>query len=668
MSKKVWEKRRYQERVIENFCKWKDTDSKLATIILPTGTGKSFVAASCLDNVSGAKILWVAHREELIDQAKGTLDNIISWTSSINKEIAEHKADPNSDIIVGSVQTLARKRKHLSSFTPDFIVIDEYHHRSEKNVTYQGLLDRYPKAKVLGLTATPWRFSGDPLPLGEVLFEMDIGTAIAHNYLVPAVPEILKSRTSLADVKTRMGDFAQAELSKAVNTNERNELIAKRIIELVKDEKRQGILFGVDVAHSHDMYEILKKEIRAAEIYGDTPKDQRQYLMQKAKNGEIDCICNNLVVTEGTDIPHLSFAAIARPTRSLGLYIQAAGRVLRIHPGKINAIILDVYDKMKVKQSRVTFSDMSYQGDMYGERKRANNILTADIEWKQPDAPGAPKPDEKADHVAYALKNFPVFMIHKEDERWATDDNFFPITSWIIANDQRLVTWTEEKLVQRLVEKKVWKPLKAKPTKTLIKQFPMYVKHDVYGMGQIVDIGFGLEVKVEFGSDGWMSGKQEFVSIDQLTVAQTVNEFAPQRDRIKVDRVFYICFPSGVDKGRVVEFVKEKKELVLVKDERMTMTEARGYVVNVAQKAGVLPLVRSDAAWKKTPASVGQINLIENMIAQGKVRFDIDLDTMTKGDASAIIEQVKWQKVIHQKFGSTSKDKLLGYDASVEDV
>lgn len=668
MVKKTFQDRRYQQRTIEAFDKWKDTDSRLATIILPTGTGKTYTASRCLDNVSGAKVLWVAHREELIDQAKGTLDNIVGWTNSINKEISEHKADPNSDIIVGSVQTLARKRKHLSSFRPDYIVIDEYHHRSEKNVTYQGLLDRFPKAKVLGLTATPWRFSGDPLPLGEVLFEMDIGTAIANNYLVPAVPEILKSSTSLANVKTRMGDFAQGELSKAVNSEERNNLIAKRIIELVKEEGRQGILFGVDVAHSHDMFEILKKEIRVAEVYGDTPKEQRQYLMEKIRNGEIDCLCNNLVATEGFDVPHLSFAGIARPTRSLGLYIQMAGRVLRTADNKTNAILLDVYDKMKVKQSRVTFSDMAYEGDMYGERKRANNILTADIEWKEPDAPGAGKPDAKSDNVAYALKNFPVFMVHEEDERWTTDDHFLPITSWVIANDQRLVTWTEEKLVQRLVEKKIWKPLKAKPTKTLIKQFPMYVKHDVYGMGQIVDIGFGLEVKVEFGSEGWMSGKQEFVSIDQLKVAQTINEFAPQRDRIKVDRVFYICFPSDVEKGRVVEFIKEKKDLMLVKDERMTMTEARGYIVEVAQKAGVLPLVRSDASWKKTAASVGQINLIETMIAQGKVRFDIDLDTMTKGDASAIIEQVKWQKVIHQKFGSTSKDKLLGYDASVEDV
>lgn len=667
MKKKVWEKRRYQERIIENFDKWKDTDSKLATIILPTGAGKTASASMCINNTSGAKILWVAHREELITQAHETLSNIVSWTNNIQKEIAKEKAESSSDIVVGSVQTLARQRKHLSGFYPDIIVIDEYHHRSEKNKTYQGLIDRFPKSKILGLTATPWRFNGDPLPLGEVLFEMDIGTAISHNYLVPGVPEILKSNVSLADVKTKMGDFASAELAAAVNVEDRNKLIANRIIQLVKDEGRQGLLFGVDVAHSHDMYELLKKEIRVAEVYGDTPKEERKYLIDKIRNGEIDCLCNNLIATEGFDVPHLSFAGIARPTRSLSLYIQMAGRVLRTYPNKKDAILLDVYDKIKVKQSRVTFHDMAEKGDMYGERKRANNILTADIEWKEPERSGAPK-NPKPDQIAKALKNFPVFMIHEEDEKWTTDDSFLPITSWIITDNQRLVTWTEEQLIQRLVEKKVWKTLRAKPTKALIKQVPIKVKHDIFGEGTIVDVGFGLEVKVEFKSDGWTVGRKEFCSIDDLKVAQTVNEFAPERDRIKVDRIFYICSPSEVEQGRMVEFTKEKRELILVKDSRMTMNQISDHIVNAAKCAGILPLVRSDAKWKKSPISEGQRNLIQNMVDSGKVRFDIDIDSMSKGDASAIIEQVKWQKIIHEKFGATSKNKLLGYDSSIEDV
>lgn len=668
MTKKKFQDRRYQIRTIESFNKWKGTDGLLGTIILPTGTGKTFTAARCLDHISGAKILWVAHREELIDQAYDTLADVVTWTDSMAKEMAENKADPHSDIVVGSVQTLARKRKHLATFKPDFIIIDEYHHRSEKNVTYQGLINRFPNAKIIGLTATPWRFSGEKLPLGEVLFEMDIGTAIAHNYLVPAIPEILKSKTSLAGVKTRMGDFATGELSKAVNVEERNKLISKRILSLVKDEGRQGILFGVDVAHAHDMYEMLNKEIRVAEVYGDTPKDERRYLMEKIRNGEIDCLCNNLVATEGFDVPHLSFAGIARPTRALGLYIQMAGRVLRTSLDKNDAIILDVYDKLKIKQSRVTFSDMAYEGDMYGDKKRANNILTADINWKQPDGSGHPKPPPKSDNVAVSLINFPVFMVHDEEDRWTTDDDFMPITSWSIANDQRLITWTEEQLVQRMVEKLTWKPLTIKPTRALIKQTQIKVKHNRFGEGRIIDIGFGLEVKIVFDGDGWMSGQTEFLPINELLVGQRIKEFSPEQDRMKIDRLFYLCFPSGIDQGRMIEMKRNKKNLHVLKDQRMTKKEATEYIVNAAKNIGVLPLVRSNAKWKKAPISASQRSLINNFISGGKIRFDLDVDTMTKGDASAIIDQIKWQKIINEKFGATSKDKLLGYDSSVEDV
>ena len=672
MAKKTFEKRRYQERTVENFDKWKDTDGRLATIILPTGSGKSFVAARCLSHVSGSKILWVAHRRELIDQAYETIKEIVHWTTNIQKEIGKHKADINSDIIVGSVQTLARKRKHLSGYSPDIIVIDEYHHKSEKNKTYQSLFDRYPNAKIIGLTATPFRFSGDELPLGEVLFEMDIGTAISHNYLVPLKPEILKSDISLANVKTQMGDFAIKELSKTINVEKRNKLIVKRIKELIC-EGRQGVVFGADVNHSKELCKLAKEEgISCAEIYGETPEDERDQLVKLINEKKIDCTFNNLTMTEGTDVPHWSFAVIARPTRFLGLYIQCVGRVARKcdEINKKDAIVVDVYDKLKIKQSRVTFSDMAYEGDMYGERKRANNILTADIEWKQPDGSGGPKPPPKSDSVAAALKNFPVFMAQQEDDRWTTDDDFMPITSWAVANEQRLITWTEERFAKRVVEKVEWKPLIVKPTRALMKQTEIKVKHQRFGVGHIVDVGFGLEVKVRFSGEGWMSGQTEFVPISLLKVAHKTNEVvvSDTMDRMKVDRVFYLCFPSGIDKGRMIEMTRNKKDLHVIKDQRMTKEDAQKYIIKEAHDIGVLPLVRSNARWKKAPISASQKSLIGNFISGGRIRFDLDLDTMTKGDASAIIEQIKWQKIINEKFGATSKDKLLGYDSSVEDV
>ena len=661
------EKRRYQERTVENFCKWKDTDSKLATIILPTGSGKTIVACLCLNELKNKKILWVAHRRELIDQALTSLSKIIDWTKNIQKDISKYKATSDADIVVGSIQTLYRNRNNLDKFIPDYIVIDEYHHFSEKNKTYSGLLKKYPNAKVIGLTATPFRFVGDELPLGEVLFEMDIGTAISHKYLVPLKPEILKSNVSLANVKSQMGDFAIKELSETINVEERNKLIINRIKELINDG-RQGVVFGADVNHSQTLASLARDEgISTAEIYGDTDSKERDELISLIKDRKIDCTFNNLTCTEGTDVPHWSFAVVARPTRSLGLYIQCVGRVARIAPGKCDAIIIDVYDKLKIKQSRITFSDMADKGDMFGEKKRANNILTADIEWKPPDV-GGNASNPNSDHIAKALKNFPVFLIQEDHDRWTIDDDFMPITSWVVSEDQRLITWTEEKFVETISERTTWKPMKAKPTRSLIKNMPIHVRHPQYGKGKIVDVGFGLEVKVEFEPDGWMSGRSEFVSFDSLKVKYTLQEVVKDQQKKKVDKIFYLCFPTGVNKGRFVELTKVKRDLIAVKDERMTKQEAKNYLINKAKESNVIHLVRSDAKWKKSSISPSQRQLLDNWMLSGKIKFDLDLDSINKGDASAIIEQIKWQNVIHEKFGVRSKDKLLGYDPSVEDV
>lgn len=663
MSKKTL--RRYQERSVENFIEWSKTDSKLSTLILPTGTGKTYTAAHCIENISGKKILWVAHRKELINQAYKTIKQTVTWTDKISIELGKKKADPKSKIIVGFVQTLFRSRKHLVGFEPDYIIIDEYHHMSEKNKTYRGLVDKFPNAKVMGMTATAFRFSGDDLPLGDVLFEMDIGVAIAHKYLVPIKAEILRSNVSIADVKTVAGDFSVGELSKAINVKERNELIIKRIVELVKSG-RQGVVFGADVKHSKDLASLAREAgITVAEIYGDTPEEERDILVEKISNREIDCTFNNMVCTEGTDVPHWSFAVIARPTRSLGLYIQCVGRVLRTFEGKEDAIIVDIYDKLKVKQSKVTFEDMAEHGDMFGDKKRANNILTALLDtFELKPGPGS---SSSEDNVAVALNNFPVFMLKSKDDRWTTDDDFMPITSWVISDYQRLITWTEESVVNKLVEETTWTELKLKPTLQVIKQRPIIVRHDRFGQGQIIDVGLGMDLKVKFDGDGW-SSPTEFVRFDTLKVKGILQSYSEDVDKKKIDKVFYMCFPAGVQEGRLVEMVKSKKELIIKNDKRLSKEDARRYLVDGASRAGILPLVRSDAKWKKMPISNSQKELIFNFMQNGRIGFDLDLDSMNKGDASAVIEQVKWQKTIYEKFGSDKKDNLIGYDDSSDDV
>src|SRR3990167_2105028 len=180
------EPRIYQQKCVENFRNWINTPENLASITIPVGTGKTITAALCLSLVPDKKILWVSHRAELNNQALNAITTIIP-NRSISLEMAEYKGDVNSDIIVGSVQTIARQRKHLDGFNSDIIVVDEWHHFSENNIQYASLFKRWPNAKTLALTATPFRASGEQLPLGNVLIQMDIGAAVEKGYLVPPV-------------------------------------------------------------------------------------------------------------------------------------------------------------------------------------------------------------------------------------------------------------------------------------------------------------------------------------------------------------------------------------------------------------------------------------------------------------------------------------------------
>lgn len=639
-----FKERRYQTRAKESFDAWLKTNNKLATIILPTGVGKTATAALCLNEVRGKKVLWVAHREELIDQANAALNAIIPG-HHIEIEMAERKANPDSAIVVGSVQTIARNRKHLQNFIPDIIVIDEYHHYSESNVQYDGLLQRFPNARVLGLTATPWRFSGDNLPLGDILIKMDIGTAVERGYLVTPIPEVLATNVSLADVKTRMGDFDLKGLSKAVNVDSRNQQIAKRIIELVRDAKRQGILFGVDVEHSKAMFDILKKEVRAAEVYGETPTEERRTLMSKIRNGEIDVLCNNLVATEGFDVPHLSFVAIGRPTKSLGLYMQMTGRGLRTSQGKNDCIVLDVFDKIKAKQSRASFKDMAAVGDLYGEKKRATSVLSAEIAKK--------------------LVNFPIFVKPTKIDRWQTDEETFAVDAWAISEAQWLISWSAEVKTQKLRSRAIWVPFDGLPDKDVKGKS---VRHNKFGEGVIKEVleknSDDPKILVEFG---W--GTDRVIQMKSLERMGYVQEHVPdQFDIQKIERLFFICLPDFIDKGRLIAFEKSGPDLLLQEDLRLTKNEIDAYLLAKATADGNWQLVRSDAKWKKQPASAKQIEYVESLVDSGRVGFDLDISSLTKGEVSSIIEQSKWQDLINRKFGTDYKTKLLGYDASVEDV
>jgi hypothetical protein len=207
-----------------------------------------------------------------------------------------------------------------------------------------------------------------------------------------------------------------------------------------------------------------------------------------------------------------------------------------------------------------------------------------------------------------------------------------------------------------------------KPTLSKIKKTKYRVKHDKLGEGTIIDVGFNFEVFVQFDDGGWGGASKKYVKIEELKEKGTMTDVYKQKGKKKIDKLFYFCYPPGEVNGRMVEMKRSLNDLIIIKDSRINKEAARSLLIDYSSNDGVLNLVKSNASWKKMLASSSQKQLIENWILSGKIRFDLDLSNITKGECSAIIEQMKWQKLIHEKFGTNKKENLIGYDKNSEDV
>lgn len=637
--------RRYQERAIENFQTWVHRPNDLlATIILPTGTGKTRTASWALEELfkeQKRKTLWCAHREELIEQAAGVLGQIPGI--SLNIEMAERRADPDVDIVVGTVQTLHRSRKNLKGFVPEIVIVDEWHHYDVKNKQYHGLMEKFPEAHFLGLTATPFRFMGGDLPLGTKLIEMDIGLAVAHDYLVPPKPEALRSDVSLAAVKSRAGDFALNELSEAVNVEHRNRLIAERILVAVKDEKRQGILFGVDVAHAQTMAALLEKEVRVGQVYGETPKEERRELMKRVRNGEIDVLCNNLVCTEGFDVPHMSFIGIARPTKSLGLFCQMMGRGLRLSEGKRDCLVIDVHDTVKVSQKRVTYVQVASAGDIDGSQRRAEAVIS--------------------EPIADKLDNFPVVMRLQKGDRWVVDNKRWFAPAWMIADNQWVLTWSKTHEAEPSSEKD-WVPIEKMPSQPAVRNRPMVVRHQKFGEGVAHDVAYGLAESfliVNFEQHG-----DKHVPISVLE--QQKIKFDKKKLAQPIQRAFYICMSADGTGGRVISLKLVGRQFHVVGEARGDQTTINEMIRASAAEDDMENVVKASAKWRNRSATKGQLGIIKSAMDWGKLPPDIDLKTLSSGDASTLIDQINWKDRLDLFFGAKDRKQLIGYASSDDDV
>ena len=388
--------RKYQADALDAICASRAAGANRLLIKKPTGTGKTVMFAQMLrwpamaewlgtlPPSSGANMLIIAHREELLDQALEKVQRANPGLM-VSIEQGERYSNSYSDVVIASIQTLAarkfaRLQRLLKRHRFPVVVVDEAHHAAASTyrtaLVHLGFLPPAdateateiesasfedvetmtkaltgwdavaPKDRLLvGVTATPNRSDG--IGLGAVFqtiaYSYDLKAAIDDNWLVPIRPWVIETSESLDRVRTTHGDFNQKDLANAVNTERRNRLAFDAWKLYAGD--RSTIVFTVDVAHAHALArEFRGQGIAAKAISGETDKDERRQVLRDYTAGTVQVITNCMVLTEGTDLPRTSCILHAKPTMSSTLYEQMTGRGLRLFPGKTDCVVLDVVD------------------------------------------------------------------------------------------------------------------------------------------------------------------------------------------------------------------------------------------------------------------------------------------------------------------------------------
>lgn len=331
--------RPYQEEARSGIHREWDEGRRRTLLVLPTGTGKTIVFAKITEDVvrEGGRVLILAHRGELLDQAADKIKKSTGLNSAVEK--AEESCIGSwFRVVVGSVQTMCRE-KRLAQFAPDFfdaIIIDEAHHSLSE--TYQRVLNHFPSAKVLGVTATPDR--GDMKNLGEyfdsLAFEYTLPRAIREGYLCKIQVQTIPLRLDISQVGTSAGDFKVGEIGTALDPY--LEQIAQEMKQYCQG--RKTVVFLPLIATSQKFCQLLKNQgFRAAEVNGNSV-DRAEILADFAA-GKYDVLCNSMLLTEGWDCPSVDCIVVLRPTKVRSLYCQMVGRGTRIAPGKENLLLLD---------------------------------------------------------------------------------------------------------------------------------------------------------------------------------------------------------------------------------------------------------------------------------------------------------------------------------------
>jgi superfamily II DNA or RNA helicase len=331
------ELRDYQQQCIDDLRAAFAKKHRRVLLVAPTGAGKTVMFSYLTKKLTerGNRVLLLAHRDFLLDQIGSTLERFGIPHGFI---AAKRRRELCHLTQVAGVHTL-KSRVGKIAWQPDWIICDEAHHATAGS--WDVILNAYPAARVVGVTATPQRLDGKGL--GEVFDEMVLRPRVQDlmdRGFLSRVQYYSPKTVSTEGMHTRMGDYVAAEIDQAVN----NRGVTGHAVDWYRKacDNAPAIAFCASIAHSENVAEGFREAgYRWQALHSKASYADNQAAIQKLASGELHGVSSCDIISEGFDVPVVTAAILLRPTQSLGLYLQQIGRVLRPAPGKKRAIVID---------------------------------------------------------------------------------------------------------------------------------------------------------------------------------------------------------------------------------------------------------------------------------------------------------------------------------------
>ena len=321
-------------------------------VVLPTGAGKSLLIALLIQQALefGGRVVVLAHRKELLQQNADEIRGLIPGVDVGIYSAGLKSREIHNAVVVAGIQSVYRKAEDLGR--RHLVIVDEAHLISDLEESMYGQFLAAMKAneglRIVGLTATPFRTGAGPICgpdriFQRVVFEAKTAQLIAEGFLCPITNKVADAEVNTDKVSLRGGEFVESEMQAAFDVDEKVQAACAEIIEKTQD-RHSILVFASGVHHAEQIAELLPG---SAVVTGDTLPIERAETLRRFVSGELRFLVNVDVLTTGFNARCVDAIAILRATMSPGLFCQMVGRGLRLHPSKVNTLILDFGQNFK---------------------------------------------------------------------------------------------------------------------------------------------------------------------------------------------------------------------------------------------------------------------------------------------------------------------------------